>query len=495
MTPSPATPSFAPGGRAALIKGLRVLFTLVTIAATVIAAYFALILSSSTEVAIGPVRVEFSLKPALHGKSIVDLPPAGSIEADTHTAPAVVNYSLKEISVADVGELTDPGSPSRQALDNWRDPVGAGVRSLILRVALVTVLVGAAVAGLLQRRWRWALAGAALGLFTAVAVGGMAYTSYDTSAFSEPRYEGGLTYAPEILDFSQQTLANLNSYEDRVPEIADSLYRTVSALHQIPQAPPEADTIRVLHVSDMHSSAAGADLTKSAVKLYNADFVIDTGDLTDLGTSFEMGYPATYLPLPVPYFWIGGNHDTPLVTRTMRETPGVTVLGDEFKTAGDMVIGGFPDPAALSITPEPSSDVIQAKEAARIAGLVDAQKPRPFMVAVHDPKQAVLLAGKVSVVVDGHTHRQGITVDKGTVFLDAGSTGGGGFRSFNHDAETPNTLQVLYIRKDSLKLVAVDSISISGFSQEFSVTRRVFGPDEGMVKETQLQQAVSAGSG
>ncbi len=96
--PSPATPIFAPRGRAALIRGLRILFALVTVAATVIAAYYALILSSSTEVAIGPVRVEFSLKPALHGKSIVDLPPAGSIEADTHSAPAVVSYSLKEIS-------------------------------------------------------------------------------------------------------------------------------------------------------------------------------------------------------------------------------------------------------------------------------------------------------------------------------------------------------------------------------------------------------------
>ncbi|MHB9054279.1 MAG: hypothetical protein ACYC5F_09905 [Thermoleophilia bacterium] len=49
----------------------------------------------------------------------------------------------------------------------------------------------------------------------------------------------------------------------------------------------------------------------------------------------------------------------------------------------------------------------------------------PFMVAVHDPKQAAMLAGKVPVVVDGQTHRQGITVDKGTVFLNAGSTGGG----------------------------------------------------------------------
>ena len=476
-----------------LITALRLLFALLTIAVTVIASYYALILASSTEVTIGPLRIEFSLKPALHGKSIVDLPPAGSIEADTHTAPAAVSYSLKEISVSDVGDLTDPASASRQALDNWRDPVGASVRSLVLKVALVTMLVGGVVAGLLQRRWRWALAGMAIGLVTALSIGGMAYATYDTGAFGEPRYEGSLTYAPEVLDFSQQTLANLDSYENRVPEIADSLYRTVSALHQMPQAPPEAGTIRVLHVSDMHSSAAGAELTKSAVDLYHVDFVIDTGDLTDLGTTLEMRYPSTYLPLPVPYLWIGGNHDTPTAIKTMQTTPGVTVLSDEFKEIDGLEIGGFPDPASQSVSPEPSTDATQAKEAVKIAGLVDAQRPRPFIVAVHDPKQAALLDGRVPVVVDGHTHRQDITVENGTVFLDAGSTGGGGFRSFNHDAETPNTLQVLYIRKDSLKLVAVDSISISGFSQEFSVSRRVFGPDEGIIKEPQFQQA-AAGS-
>jgi hypothetical protein len=38
---------------------------------------------------------------------------------------------------------------------------------------------------------------------------------------------------------------------------------------------------------------------------------------------------------------------------------------------------------------------------------------------------------------------------------------------------------VLYISKDPLKLEAIDTISINGFSQEFSVVRRVFGQEEG----------------
>lgn len=484
-----------PGRRLPVARILRLLLALFTIGAVIGAAYYALILASSTEIQIGPVRIEFALKPAWHGKSVVDLPPAGSIEADTHTAPVVVTYSLEEISVNEVGDLTDPGSDARQALENWREPVGAEVRSLILRIVIVTMLTGGALAGLLQRRWRWALAGMVIGLITALAIGGLVYGTYDTGAFREPRYAGSLTHAPEVLAFSQETLANLNAYEDRVPEIADNLYRTVIEIHQLPQASPEADTIRVLHVSDLHSSAAGAQLIKTVVDLYKIDFVIDTGDLTDLGTSLEMRYPSTYLPLPVPYIWVAGNHDTPTVVRTMQAIPGVTTLDSQFSSIDDLVIGGFPDPASLSISPQPSSDGRQAEDAARIAGIVDSHQPRPFIVAVHDPKQAARLNGKVPVVVDGHTHREEIVVENGTVFLDAGSTGGGGFRSFNQNGESPSSLQVLYIRKQPRKLMAVDSISIYGYSQEFSVRRRVFGADEGVMRETEIREAQAVRAG
>ncbi len=492
FAPSPASDTVSAVRRLREARILRFLFAAFTVAAASIAAYYALILTSPTEVTVGPLRVEFSVTPSWHGKSIVDIPPAGSIEADTHSGPAIINYSLKEIAVDDIGGLTDPGSEARIALDNWRDPVGAKARSLIFKVILATMLTGGAVAGLLQRRWRWAFAGMAVGLGTALAVGGLAYGTYDTAAFSEPRYSGGLAYAPDVLAFSQDTLANLDAYEDRVPEIADSLYRTISELHQLPQAPPEDGSIRVLHISDMHSSAAAARLTKNVVDLYKIDFVIDTGDLTDLGTSLEVGYPSTYLPLPVPYIWVAGNHDTPTITRTMQSIPGVTVLDGQFTTEDGIVVGGFPDPASRSASPQPSNDIVQAQEALKIAALVDSRQPRPFIAAVHDPKQAGRLDGKVAVVVDGHTHRQDIEVRSGTVFLDAGSTGGGGFRSFGQNGESPSSLQVLYIRKEPQKLMAVDTITIYGFSQEFSVTRRVFAADEGVMSEVELREALAA---
>lgn len=451
----------------------------ITLLLAAIAGYFALVFASPTQVNIGPLTAEFSLSPAWHGKSIVELPPAGSFEADTHSGPAEVRYTLKEIAVEQVEELTDPGSPARQALDNWQEPVGREVRSLLLRIALLAAAAGGVIAALLRRRWQWLLAGAATGLATAFIVGGLAWNTYDTAAFQEPRYQGSLSYAPEVLAFSQETLANLGAYEDRVPEIAQSLFRTVSELHQLPPSFSEGDVIRVLHISDMHNSAAAARLAKSVTTMYGVDLVIDTGDETDLGTPLEAGYPATYLPLPKPMVWVAGNHDTPIISKTMKGIPGVTVLENSFVTLAGLEIGGFPDPASTSLSPAPSSDAVQAAEANLIAAAVEARVSRPFIVAVHDPKQAAKLPGMVPVVLNGHTHREQISVDKGTVFIDGGSTGGGGFRGIDHDGESPNTLHILFIQKQPLKLLAVDTITIYGYRQEFSVVRRVFGVGEG----------------
>ena len=442
----------------------RYVVSLLTIAIAAAVGYLVLILASGTEFTVGPVHAEFALSPAWHGKSIFDLPPAGTIEADTHSGPAVVHYSLKEIVVTDVSELTNPESLSRQELQNWQQPVRSQVRSLLLRILLLSALAGGAICALIKRRWQWGIAGALTATLTAMLVAGIVWQTYDIGAFREPRYSGSLTYAPEVIAFSEETLANLDDYETRVPEIAESLYRTVSQLHQPPGALPERDTIRVVHVSDMHSSSAAAKLVRQTVDLYQADFVIDTGDLTDLGTPFEAGYPSTYLPLPKPYVWIGGNHDTPTITATMRAINGVTVLDSQFTDIDGVNIGGFPDPASVNLSPNPLNDAQLATDAARILKLVESQNPRPFIVAVHDPKQAALLPGSVPVVLNGHTHREGITVKDGTVFLDAGTTGSGGFRSFNGTAEAPSSLQVLYIKKNPLKMVAVDCISIYGYS-------------------------------
>lgn len=455
--------------------------TVATLILAAAAAYFALVVAAGNEVTVGPLRVELSFKPSLDGGTVVEIPPAGSVAADTHKAPVTAVLTLKEVTVTDVDELTDPDSESLKALENWREPVRREAVKLLLRGVLVAALAGAVVAGALRRGWRWGLGGAVTGAIVALSLATTAYGTYDLSAFSEPRYTGNLARAPEVLAFSEQTLANLDAYEDRVPEIAESLYRTVSELHQLPAEFPEGETIRVLHVSDLHGSPAGAALITRVAGLYAVDLVIDTGDTAELGLASEADYVRTYLPLPgqVPYIWIAGNHDKPEVASAMGRVPEVTVLDDGFTQAAGMTIGGFFDPAALEPGPASLTDAQIADDAERIADAVAARQPRPFIVAVHDPRQGARLAGLAPVVLSGHTHNAGVAVREGTVFLDAGSTGGGGYRGFEDEREEPSSLQVLYIQKSPLRLMAVDTITIYGFSQEFDIRRRVFSAAEG----------------
>lgn len=480
---APASVSRQERARRWRLTARNTFLSILTIALAGLGAYFALIEASDSDVTIGPVRVGFSLRQSWHGKTVVEIPPAGSIEADTHEGPLVAQFTVKEIAVSGIDELTDPSSPSRRALENWQAPFREQLVGLMVKIMAAAVLAGAAIAVLLRRTVKWGLTGAAAGLAVAVLVTGYSYLTFDTAAFSETRYSGSIDYAPEILAFSEETLANLDAYRDRVPEMAESLYMTVSELHRLPPSIADAGDIRILHVSDMHNSTAAAALVKKTAVLYSAAFIIDTGDLTELGLPFEAKYPASYLPLPVPYLWIAGNHDTPAITESMKAMPGVRVIDNDFITIDGVRVGGFSDPAAASLSPNPVSDAMMAGEAARIAGVVEGQAQKPFIIAVHDPKQGMRLAGGVPVVLNGHTHRQGISVRDGTIFLDAGTTGAGGFRGFEMGRESPGSLFVLYVQREPLKLVAVDAISIYGFSQEFSVTRRVFGDEEGSYYE------------
>ena len=51
----------------------RGIFGVFTVCVAVIASYYALVLVSPTDVTVGPVRAEFSLKPALHGLSLIHI--------------------------------------------------------------------------------------------------------------------------------------------------------------------------------------------------------------------------------------------------------------------------------------------------------------------------------------------------------------------------------------------------------------------------------------
>ncbi|RJQ42326.1 MAG: metallophosphoesterase [Gaiellales bacterium] len=449
---------------------------LITAEATIAAvmAFLTMILVAPTEVQVGPVLIGFEARPSWGGHTVVELPPAGSLHAQTHRAPVELVFTLKEIAVDQAADLTREGSAAREELRMWREPVTGAARMLLLRTAVAAALAAGSIAWLARRRWAWVAAGMALGLTVAAGLSLLVWYSYDLDAFSQPEYTGNLARAPEIVGFSHEFLANLETYSDQVPRIAENLYRTVNELQRLPDGMPLEDSIRVLHVSDLHNSEAGAALLQRVTGLYDIDFVIDTGDISELGTPFELGYPGTFLPLEVPYLWIAGNHDSGLVSETMAEIDGVTVLDGDFRTVEGLTVGGFPDPSAASLIPRVATGSELEEDSRMILAAVREAKPAPDIIAVHDPGQARRLTGVVPVVLSGHVHRDSIDVTDGTVLINAGSTGGGGLRGFEAEGETPSSLQVLYFNRSTHKIMAADTIVIYGFSQEYTVARQIF---------------------
>jgi hypothetical protein len=98
----------------------------------------------------------------------------------------------------------------------------------------------------------------------------------------------------------------------------------------------------------------------------------------------------------------------------------------------------------------------------------------PDIVAVHDDRMAESVAGVVPLVVSGHFHVEGQRVDRGTLYLRVGSTGGAGFNVYTQPGGVPLSAEVLYFRPGpEPQLIAYDVIDQSSQSGSLTVQRHV----------------------
>ena len=75
-------------------------------------------------------------------------------------------------------------------------------------------------------------------------------------------------------------------------------------------SPDDADTLRILHISDIHNNVAAMNFVQELAADFHADAVIDTGDLTDYGLPVEATLSKGLARLPMPYLFVAGNHDS-----------------------------------------------------------------------------------------------------------------------------------------------------------------------------------------
>lgn len=445
-------------------RPLRVAAAVIAIAAITLAV--APPLSSSTS-DVGVGRVELGFRPATSGATLVDLPPLGSVGAPTHPGPVQVRLELKSL---DVNRLVDDTGRTDlgKVADDIRADLPAAVRVAVLRLAVVATAVGAvAGAAVWSRRWRPVLAGAGIGLVTALALMASALPGFDAKGFDDVAVKGSLSSGSQLL-------ASITSNPSSgVGRRIDSLAERVAGLYSATlsdDVDATAGTTVILHISDVHLNPVGIQLARRLAEAFDVDAVLDTGDTTSFGTPFEGSFADLVADFPVPYLFVGGNHDSIPNRAAITAAPGVESIHGRIRTIRGVRILGFDDPVVTTTRHVPRDEQrrIELAASSQLAALTS--QLEPDLVAVHNPLILREVVGRVPVAVAGHTHRFEMGASDGTLVAVVGSTGATGLGSLLTEDDLPYAAQLL--RFDRGRLVAVDRIEVVGTGGDLEVRRR-----------------------
>lgn len=417
-------------------------------------------------------RLGFGIAPARHGITKLSVPPFGEITASTHKTPVAINIVLEKIYPNEISRVANKVGDGKDLVQKIELEGRKATKQFIIRLIVLATAGGAIGAALSPRRRIYkAVAGALLG---AVFIGGILFTtynSYNIYAFKQPKYSGVLAAAPWATEDIAKRLADIKTFRREILGVArnvNSFYSKIDAWQPI-----QGNTIKVLHVSDIHNNPVAIDLIKRVVKDFHIDLVIDTGDITDFGTPVETRLIEGISNLPVPYVFIPGNHESPETVAFMKGVKNVTVLDGKMVDIRGITMIGFADPASAKPEPTPAGNNVMAAFRAQIISQLRAIHEKPLILAVHNPRAVKGLLGRVPVILVGHTHKAGLIEKGGFVENNAGTTGAAGLRTFQNEAGIPYTLNILHIDRKQKKLVAIDSLEVTGAEREFRLERNL----------------------
>ncbi|GAA4942919.1 metallophosphoesterase [Streptomonospora halophila] len=465
------------------------------VAAALLGGWLGLTLGGQIVAPIGPADVEFSISPDFDGKTVVDVSPLGKLEFDTHTGPLSFRASISEIRLSATREMFQ----NPEAINRMADSIGDELRSGVIRLfvqAVAAAVVGAGVTALiLFRDWRRAGMSAATALLVIAGAGGLSAATFNPAAIAEPRYTGLLAGAPQVVGSAESVVSRFSRYREQLASLVGNVSQLYEATSALPVYEDDADTIRVLHVSDLHLNPAGWNVVRSLSEQFQVDMVADTGDITDRGSAAEDVFVDDIGSLDVPYVWVRGNHDSMGTQRAVQEQDNAVVLDDEVQRVGGIVFYGAGDPR---FTPDRALDNPTGGELAAIGAeqvpAVEGHEPPVDVAMFHDPRQGQAFSGRVPLVLAGDaqsrwTEQQGT----GTRFIVQGSTGGAGLRALDGDSDEPTPYQasVLYFDRESKRLQAWDDVTLGGLGLSSAQIERHIteNPDREITPPTSTPQA------
>jgi predicted phosphodiesterase len=404
---------------------------------------------------------------------------------DTHDGPLRIEVRVEEIRLEEARRyLDDPDSFS-----GLEDIVGEDARGALAALAwrgtLAGIVGGVILTWLRRPGVRSAVWSAGTAFVLAVVAITAAALTWQPRALAEPRYTGALTLAPRAIGNAREVVARFDEYRVQLASLVRNLSRLYEAAEDIDTFVPEPESIRLLHVSDIHLNPRAFHAIGAVVKQFKVAAVIDTGDINDWGTPFEAQFVERIGKLPVPYVFVRGNHDSRATQRAVAAEPNAIVLDGNTTTVAGVTIYGVGDPR---FTPDKRGDDDNPGEAffhlfaRRVRRDLERTAPPVHVFAAHDPtvvrELRSLDAIPAPVMLTGHRHRTASQVlADGSVVLVEGSTGGAGLRAFDRreDSAVPLSMSVLYLDPITRRLQALDRIAIAGFGESgVTIKREVF---------------------
>jgi predicted phosphodiesterase len=442
-------------------------------AVALLGAWIGLALGAQRSDQVGPLIVSSEVTFSLTGDTVVDVPPLGTIELDTHDGPLALHAQVDSLD-NDVTQDALAGTSG----DTNLDEVPNEVRDLLLRAylqALIVAVVGAALAVLaVWRRPRWAVVTAACTAGVLVLGAGAGAATWNSRALAQPHYTGLLVFVPQVVGDADMIVSNFEEYGQQLGGLVDNVAQLATAARNLPTLEGNPDTIRALHVSDIHLNPNVWPIMRSIIEQYDIDVVLDTGDIADHGTGVENALLQPVESLGVPYVYIRGNHDSTATATAIAQMENTFVIDDEVVDVGGLVIAGSAD---ARFTPDKSTDptddavVTSGEDLARV---IEASDEHVDLAMVHDPLAADPLAGFVPLVLAGHQHeREERDLGDGTELLVQGSTGGAGLRALETEDPTPLTFTVLYFDRVTQQLSARDEFTLGGLGAASAEVERI----------------------
>ncbi|ADL12991.1 metallophosphoesterase family protein [Acetohalobium arabaticum] len=454
-----------------------IILILIAILTTVVAVN----LMSSTIYRLSAFEVEIETKISADTVTEINFPPVGKLIADTHFIPLSLKIDVLNINPDRLEKLLNNISDKEEFIAGIKVKASEIIQLFILRTLLIAFgggVVGVIILG--SRDWIRLFAGGLVGLILLSVLFTGLYFTYDVDRLSDPNYQGMLSAAPWMISLIEEGLNNIDKLGTEMEVITSNisnLFNEVEALRGLGEV--EGGT-KVLHVSDIHNNPVALDFIEKAVKSFEVDLIIDSGDISDYGTPVEAKLFERIEKLDLPYVFVPGNHDSPTIVEKMAEFDNVIILDEDTVTVSGLTIAGIGDPAAVTKEIKPPESEMVSIYQQKLEELVTEQPAEPDLLATHNFLIASGFVGRVPVLLHGHDHQFEVKQQQGTTIIDAGTTGAAGIRGLQSKKEIPYTVALLHFSnpQPEVALEAVDIIKIYSRTSGFILERKGIGPQQ-----------------